>query len=226
MAYPAQFHRLVMIGDLYGDTFNTTMAIIPVTGTAPMVTQPLVDAVATKVALWFNDNLSSAAPRGCGFTDEAVLTSVKLNRIGTDGRYVDADAMESAPAGGPYVGYSASHPPAQLSLAATLRGSNPRALAGKGRMFLPTAGFLSSVGTDGRITATQAEQYAYGVRQLIIDVVSAYTTLGILNCAVGIASNTRAGAFQPVHDVSVGRTVDTIRSRRNKIPEDPYTLAI
>lgn len=224
MAYPAPFHRLVMIGDLYSDIFNVTLSIIPGTGgPLPAVTQLLADAVATNVKAWWPKMVLGTTGGGLGISQAAQLTSIKLNRIGTDGRYMDPDAIESTFT--PVAGGSTVLPPAQLSLAATLRGTAPRALAGKGRMYFPPSVICTDVTSDGRVSATNATNYARGVRELILTVKQAYDYYN-LGSAVGIASETRGGAFQVVDYITVGRTIDTIRSRRNKVPEDFVTLDI
>lgn len=226
MAYPAPFHRLVLIGTLYSDIFNTTIAMVPTGGggSLPAVTQELADAVRGEVELWFNDPLNASAPFGPGIISSAALTSIKLNRIGTDGRYMDPEAIESV-CPTPFPGLSSATPPAQLSIAATLRGSNPRALAGRGRMFLPPSSIVTTMDSTGRISSANAVSYANSVSRLCAILNDVYITEGVTAVA-GIASNTRTGAFQAVVDVTVGRTVDTIRSRRNKIPEDFVTATI
>jgi hypothetical protein len=225
MAYPAPFHRLVLIGSLYSDIFNVTLSMVPgLSGTMPAVTTELAEDVRTFVEGWFNNPLSVSAPFGCGFTDQAILTSIKLNRIGTDGHYQDPVSVE-VPTSEPFAGSSSNHPPAQLSVVATLRGAAPRALAGKGRMFLPPNHFSGAVGADGRITDANAQQYGDGVLALIYGLNDVYLTNSI-NSVVGIASKTRTGAFQSVTEVTIGKTVDTMRSRRNKIPEDFITLPV
>lgn len=220
MGYPAPFHKLVMIGDLYTDVFNVTLSMIPVGGGAlPAVTQSLVDAVGVYCADWFNNGIGTAPSTGIGIFNVAKLTSVKLNRIGTDGRYVDPETREyvlPVPVSGTNVGT----PPPQLSLAATLRGPNERARAGKGRMFFPVSVSAAGVGADGRITAVQAKNYASGVYALLTGINDVYLTAGVTAVA-GIASKTGAGAFQAMGSVSCGRVVDTIRSRRSALDEAP-----
>lgn len=225
MAYPAPFHRLVLIGTLYGDIFNTTLSFIPAGGTPiPAVTETLAEEVCTEVTAWFNDIGSSTPPGGPNLISNAILTSIKLNRIGTDGRYMDAETWE-VPTSEPIPGLNTATPPPQLTLAATLRGSNPRALAGKGRMYLPPASFVGSVGADGRVTEAQATMTAVGIVTLIQNLNDVYLSNSVVAVA-GIASKTRTGAFQSVETVTVGRTVDTIRSRRNKISEDFVSVSV
>lgn len=219
MAYPAPFHRLVMIGSLYADTFNTTLAMIPVGGgTLPEVSDDLVDAVGAVCADWWN-NLLGGGGNGLGIITNAKLTSVKLNRIGTDGKYMDAETKEHV-LGTPVSGVTSTNLPAQLSIACTLRGVNERARAGKGRMFFPPSSAMNALGNDGRLTAALALDYAKGVSFLLGALDDAYLSEGV-SAVAGISSATGAGAFQGVQQVSVGRVVDTIRSRRNKLPEDP-----
>jgi hypothetical protein len=220
MAYLFPFHRLVLIGDLYGDKFNTTLSIGNAAHSAmPAVSPALLTSVGGYVEGWF---ARTTASRGCSIISSAKLTSVKLNRIGTNGLYQDPVTMEYFPSS-PVSGGGTARPPAQLSLVATLRGDAERAHAGKGRMFIPPTDPVISMGTDGRITTSQALAHANGVKALIQDVVAAYLAAGVTG-SVGITSNIGAGAYQTVTKVSTGRVVDTMRSRRNKILEDPQEV--
>lgn len=220
MAYPAPFHRLVMLGDLYTDRFNTTLSIVPSGGgTLPAVSDDLVEAVGTFVGDWW-PRLTGATPNpGCSISSAAKLTSVKLNRIGTDGKYVDAETKEHIYSS-PIVGGYATVGIPQLTLAATLRGSNERARGGKGRMYLPPTENTVMGGIDGRISAARALDYAKGVSALLAGINDVYLTEGV-SAVAGVASKQGSGAFQTVVQVSVGRVVDTIRSRRSKLDEDP-----
>lgn len=222
MAYPAPFHRLVLIGTIYGtDIFNTTLSMIPVSGTMPAVSAGLLDDVRTVVATWFPKTVAST---GCQIISEAKLTSVKLNRIATTGRYADPETMEHVYTT-PISGGGSSRPPAQLSHVVTLRGADERALAGRGRMYIPVTDPCGSVATDGRLSAANALDQAEGVRTLVHALNDAYLAEGV-SAVAGIASKTGAGAFQAVVNFSAGRVVDTMRSRRNKFDEDPSFIAI
>jgi hypothetical protein len=75
------------------------------------------------------------------------------------------------------------------------------------------------------VTPTDATNYAIGVRQLIAGINDVMLTSSI-QAVAGVASKAGAGAFQTVVQVSVGRVVDTMRSRRNKIQEDPQTVGV
>jgi hypothetical protein len=216
MAYPAPFWRLVLIGNLYTDVFNTTLSLVPSGGAVPAVTQADADAMATAITqFWAQDT----AGGGWGITSAAALTSWKLNRIGTDGRYMDAGTIEHI-LPSPLAGDGPTGAPAQLAQAATIRGANERLKAGRGRMFFPVTTYGVSVESDGRINAAEAGVLAQNFHVFLQNLDGVLIDRSIPALA-GIASRTGAGAFQVMARVSVGRTVDTIRSRRNRIPEQP-----
>ena len=219
MAYPAPFHRIVMIGNLYADTFNTTVAMVPTGGgTLPEVSDDLVEDVGLLLQDWWNNTFGGTG-NGLGIVTAAALTSVKVNRIGTDGKYMDAETKEHI-FSSPVPGVTSNALAPQLSLAVTLRGSNERARAGKGRMYFPPSAAFIGLGSDGRVTAANALDHAKGALFLLGALDDVYSAAGV-SAVAGITSSVGAGAFQAVHHVSVGRVVDTMRSRRNKLPEDP-----
>ena len=225
MPYPAPFHRLVMIGSLYSDVFNTTVSIIPSSGTLPAVGDSFLATIAGVVSTWWPKVMSASIGGGAELSVNAKLTSIKLNRIGTDGRYMDAAAKEyvypSPIVGGDAINFDAP----QLTVAATLRGTNERARAGKGRMYFPPSTATSGAQIDGRLTVATAKNYANGVATLLIALDDAYSGASVPG-VVGITSKVGAGAFQTVTAVSVGRVIDTMRSRRNKLAEDPQYTSV
>lgn len=221
MVYPAPFHRLVMIGDLYNDRWNTTLALVPTGGggSLPAVSDELLDAVAAVCGDWFNNSLTSET--GIGISQQCTLTSIKLNRIGTDGKYVDAETKEHVYST-PVAGAVNINPAPQLTIALTLRGSNERARAGRGRMYFPPSISCAAAQNDGRITAGDALSYAKGGMFLLGAIDDAYLTEGV-GAVAGISSRQGTGAFQAVNHVSVGRVIDTMRSRRSAQLEEPVT---
>jgi len=143
---------------------------------------------------------------------QARLAWLKFNRIGVDGKYVNAftNRHDWAPtlatsSGSPY--------PPQVSLVATFETGAARGLAHRGRMFLPTP--LAAIDADGRITGGAAASAATKVAAL----------LSALNALPGygesrVYSNVRAGASRPITGVTVGRVLDTMRSRRSQLAEE------
>jgi hypothetical protein len=214
MPYASPFHRLVVIGTLYAvEDFNFSLSIVPLGGgSMSAVTQALCDDVTAHVASWFG---TSAGPVGPGISTRAAMVSAKLNRIDTDGRYMDAVAVETV-LGTPIVGAVASNQPAQVSAAITLQTAIARGRGSKGRFYLPMPSQMSSLGTDGRITVAQALQMAEACAYLIREINSEYAG----TAAVGVASNAGAGIHAAATEVRVGRVPDTIRSRRSSLAED------
>lgn len=226
MVYAGQFHRLVLMGNLYSDKFNVTLSIAPTPGpTIPAVTQALLDGLAADIASWWDNPLAVAPGNGLNMATPCILTGIKLNRIGIDGKYVDNDTMEKVLAV-PVPGGGGSQPAPQLTIASTLRGPDERGAAGKGRMFWPPSSLVvSGIGADGRLADASALQYAHGVATFIRLVNTRYATAGVPAVAV-IASRSGVGRFQVVTKVTVGKVVDTMRSRRNKQLEQPVEAAV
>ena len=220
MAYPGQFHRLVMIGTLNTDIFNMSLNMVP--SALGELFMPAVDdaslaGVAADVSTWFTKNLGAG---GVGFSHACKLTSIKLNRIGTDGHYVDPIAKEHlypAPISGPLAGDFAP----QLSLVATLGTRLERGRGSKGRIYPPPSAAIF-IGTDGRVSTANALDHANGIKALITSINTRYTLIG----RVGVASSAGTGLFEHVTRVSTGRVVDTMRSRRNKVVEDYQEVAV
>ena len=227
MVYPFRFYRMVAIGDLYDDQFNFSLGLLPTgvggLGITPVDTS-LLNAVGSAVENWFNDNVASG---GMGITAAAHLTSVKLNRIGTDGKYVDDVTQEYVLS--PYSGGSDPvYPAAQLAAVVTLGTAAERGRASKGRFYVPPVGYFGALGTDGRLTPTQAFNLATGAKNLIDDINDAIIAVRGPSepIRVGVASNIGTGTFREVTKVGVGRVPDTMRSRRDSLIEDRVEIAV
>lgn len=221
MPYPGQFHRLVMIGSLYSDTFNCTLSIVPsALGELgmPAVGDATLASVAAAVSAWWNHGTTAMSS---GTISAAKLTGIKLNRIGVDGRYVDPVTYEHTYPTPIASGVSSNEAP-QLAVAITLRTAIERGRASKGRFYLPPTVAVTALGTDGRSTVAQALAQANGAKALITSLNSIYTAIG----RVGVASDAGAGRFEHVTHVSVGRVPDTMRSRRSTQDEDYQTVTI
>lgn len=214
MAYSTSFHRLVMMGQLYDDIWNSTLSIANPAGAMSAVDETLLDDVATLVADWFED-------RGY-FTGRVILTGIKLNRINTSGHYADPDTMEHTYTT-PIYGSVGGNVAPQLTMVSTLLTNLPRGRGSKGRMFLPPQAPLLSIGNDGLVTASDALTVATRSLELVTDLNALYEPLG---ASVVVASRTGAGSMRVVNGVRVGRVPDTMRSRRNKQPEDYQEVLI
>lgn len=225
MGYPDQFHRLVIIGEAYGDTINTSLSIIPTAfgGTSEPSTA-LVAAVFNAVTAWWTDG-TGTGPR---ISVTHKMKGIKLNRIGTDGNYADAVTHEQYHDGTLPGGSYASAPPAQLATVLTLRTAVERGHASKGRMYLPPVeGFTGPLeAATGTATVINATRVATSGRNLILALHTAYAANGLGAARVGVASDIGGGTFRQVTAVSVGRVPDTMRSRRSKLLEQPVSISI
>lgn len=229
MVYPSTFHRLVVIGKIYDDTFNWTLSIIPksegLMGAEP-VSQAFCSAVAVVVGNWWRDTSPAGQPiNGSAY---AGITSVKLNRIGPNGRYAD-DVTREHVFSSEQPGNVAFSPPAQLATVVTLLSSVERGRASKGRFYLPVLQAFASTGTDGRATIAAAGTAAAASKRLIDQINDLYDALPVTDTSrmrVGIASDIGSGTFREAVKVAVGRVPDTMRSRRSSLLEDPQTAVL
>lgn len=229
MVYPSPFHRFVAIGSLYSDIFNFTLSIVPVPSTGTLDVGPVDDElladVAARVSTWF----SAATPTGAGIGPGAKLTSIKLNRIGPDGHYVDDSKEHIYPTPISPVG-TGSAMPAQSAIAVTLRTAIPRGRGSRGRFFLPVPVLAQTVqSSDGRLTIAQATAQANGAKALVDSLNVAYASWQSGDSSrgrVGVASDIAGGRFAVATSIEVGRVIDTIRSRRSKLDEDRQEVAV
>lgn len=221
MPYPGQFHRLVLFGTIFSDTWNTSLSIVPsALGEfgMPQVNQATIDAVATVVSNWFSTALSSN--NGAGVTASSKLVGIKLNRITPAGLYADPEFPMTKNYASPIAGagVSSSILAPQLTIVSTLRTAIPRGQGSRGRMYMPPQSPLGALDpVDGRITAALATSVATSTAKLASLINSQYIAIG----KVGVASNTGSGRFEHVTRITVGRVPDTMRTRRNKQREEP-----
>lgn len=163
---------------------------------------------------------------GAEISPRAVLTTVKFAWIGANGRYTKSP-VERAVGGGsgvPGGGTGTAHPPNQVACAVTLHTGADLGRV-KGRFYLPMP--MQPAGTDGRMSEPGRDLYE-SQAQTFINNINNQPGLDVLDIRVVVASQGRKnldGSVRLAHDnhlvnaVSVGRTLDTIRRRRNKVTE-------
>jgi hypothetical protein len=167
--------------------------------------------------------LSNATGTGIRISSTHRLTGFKLNRLGPDGRYVDAETHEhifTSPIPG---GFGAAPPP-QLATVLTLRTAVERGPAARGRMYLPPVdGYINPDATTGLATVLNAQRVATAGAALVDSINDTYNgTWPIFSAMhVVVASNTGAGTFRRVTRTSAGRVPDVMRSRRSALNEAP-----
>lgn len=158
---------------------------------------------------WTGQNVISSA---------CTVQTLKLNRIDTNGKYLYDYTIRHDYAT-PLTAPQTSTHPNQVSLVATLETGLTRGLAHRGRLFLPVPPM--PVGTDGRMSQANAAGAATKVAELI----TALNGVAITDDVV-VMSQVNAGASRPVTGVSVGRVLDTMRSRRTSLAEGRELAAV
>jgi hypothetical protein len=155
------------------------------------------------------------AGAGAHIANAARLTSIKVALVNPDGSWNGAQAAYERSCdvpGGINVG--ASCPAPQSALAVTLR-SNVNTPRTRGRFFLPMVALNPSV-TDGLIAEQAATEVASAVESLITNV---NNQPGFDQNGDQVIVASTFGTNSVVTSVSVGRVIDTIRSRRNALQE-------
>lgn len=211
MAYPHPFLRLVLGGRIYNsDIFTFSMSLSnggQATEPPDEVPQGIIDAAAALFT--FGGVISSGA----------ALQWIKLNQIGQDGRYTeDTTVLYDYPADVPGTAPTC-FPAPQVALCITLRTAVSRGPATRGRFYLPTP--FMAPGAQGYLTLANQQTVATEVRTFLNDVVAA-----LPGYALVVMSETGSGAMREVTTVSVGRVLDTIRSRRNAFDESYWDLPL
>lgn len=213
MTFPTETARVVVSGTIYGiEEWSFGVTLIPrdgaTGGNITSIPQSVQDATQNFVV----QSCSSAVR----------LRMIKANPLDTDGRYQSQGRTTAWEWPLPLpVGSGGNLQPAQIALAVSLRTANPRGLAGKGRFYLP--GPNAGIGSDGYVAPSAVE----GLQARAATWIAALNA-GFPTWRVGVASDVRGGAIQPVTGVTVGRVLDTVRSRRTKLLEqylEPVAIA-
>jgi hypothetical protein len=204
MVYNVPFLRLVLSGELYSyEQFSMGLNFVG-SGQADAPDEVPPDVVDACVDFW---STSSLIARG------ARLTTLKLNLIGTDGRYErDETVQYDFPSFIPGTGTSWD-PPAQIALAVSTTTSSNRGRAHAGRFFVPLPGRQNL--PDGLLGAAEAGEMATAAALWITSL-----NVALPEWDAHVMSNIGTGTARRITGVKVGRVLDTIRSRRGDFPED------
>jgi hypothetical protein len=172
---------------------------------AETVTQGECATLAGVLSTWVNASTTIG--------QQAHLSWVKYNRLNNLGKYIEAqtNVIYYEPAAEPRAVTVSTHPN-QIALVASLETGFKRGLAHIGRIYLPIP--TASVGNDGRISTTAQDSAAADVKTLIDALNNALPMNTIM-----IMSKVREGETRVVTGVSVGRVLDTMRSRRTSLKE-------
>lgn len=221
----AEEHILVTVGgSAYTERWQFGMRW---RGAAPFANTALMQATAENVALSLSGSLFDG---GSGLSVGWDIDIVKAAAIGTNGKYMPGTEAGIVDDGAIVVGSrNAGRPAPQLATVITLETGTKRGLAHYGRCYLPPLEFF--VEADGRITQARAQAIADGfaawVNGLDLAQGNPGTSLETLMVYSALnANDTRAPVGRMVTAVSVGRVIDTHRSRRESLEEDRQSAAV
>jgi hypothetical protein len=144
----------------------------------------------------------------------AKLSFVKVNAIGTDGRYIGAGTVEATYADTPGGGAAIPPHPNQVALVISLMTGFSRGPAHRGRFYMPLPVFLPAA--DGLIADSDrdfARTAAQGLRTAV-NTNSSGHVMAVMSRKAG------APGHRSVTGIEVGRALDTQRRRRRSLVED------
>lgn len=220
--YPQPFVKVVASGSLYQDTeiWSTSWSMADPDLTNDAEQPGRLDAFSQAIQDWFARPASWISPY-------AVLDTIKVNLVDTDGRYVSqGDTVEDMLETGIPGGSGGQSVPPQCTACVSLLSDRRRGPGSHGRFYPPIAGAPPQ--SDGRIQAGISQDMADSARQLILDLEDAAAPVGVGplgSLKVVNASRVGAGRFDKVTKIRVGRVLDTIQRRRNDLAEDYITVS-
>jgi hypothetical protein len=203
-------HQYVQFGGTLpgSEQWSCGLRLAPVSGVTPAQDQAFCDSIATKISDYFQRATTWILPA-------AKLTWVKVNPIDVEGHYMFPTTIQklftSTVSGGKNL---AQYTPNQIALAVTLTTDVLRGPAHQGRFYLPLPALLPT-NNDGTLDVTQVGEVKTSTNTFIADLnaISANYDVAVFSRKSGAATH------RLVQGVKVGRVLDTIRRRRNKLTE-------
>jgi len=212
------------------EQWQTGLRFAPDAGTT---TDELLDQLGViSLSDCFDDFASVIANIDPGITYPSSLSLkwCKLAVIKTDGHYAGAPAIHEGLAQGSVTG--GSPVPPQLAWAVTLGTGKSFGMAQKGRMYWPVPVAVSQtlLPATGQVASGYSEQFRDKIRTALnavegeIATIDVSVSAAVMSSSGGKANPNGVGTTNYVSEVSVGRALDTQRSRRRDIQE-AYTPA-
>lgn len=207
MPYTTEHVLLTARGDAWTQNEAWQFGIRMTTTTAP------TDALLQTIA----DDAASATSTFFSHTDVSIksttrLLELKVAHILSTGLYPPTSAPGIHTYPSPVAGGSTNVTYPQIALAVTTGTAAARGRASKGRFYLPTPTLTAA--SDGLLTETAVEAVE---AQAVIWINALNAITGVGSCAV--MSKLGDGTTNLITTVGVGRTVDTMRSRRRSLVE-------
>lgn len=219
MAVPTHFKlsfRGVFVGTPeiwnFGVKFSRTVGTGPDAGVSDISTSGVTSAITA----FMHDS-------GAPWSDKVQLTEWRAYQIGTDGRMQGLPKIVDVTTSN-IKGLSTNVYPPQVALCVTLVGA-ARGPGRFGRFYMP--GPTAAMAADMRLGVGGANAYATSAVTFLKAVSSAIDLPGTIassSCVNISPGGGSAGTLQQVDHVEVGRTLDTLRSRRNGMLEDRVAL--
>lgn len=206
MVYVQPFLRVRIEGPLGGGVERYSFGMNLVAPEATAAPTEISEDFASDVAAWFtgSSNIGNAAR----------LETLKVNLIGTNGKYVSPSTVRYDWTSPLPVPSAASNFPFQIAVAVTFATSIGRGRASKGRMYLPVPAGSVEAPANG-IPDAYVSSYLVGARALA-DILEEHCP----GWSHGVVSNIGAGSQAIVTEYRCGRIYDTIRSRRESLSEE------
>ena len=221
MPYPFSFTSLTLNGTLAdgNEIFSAGLHLASVVNMVPdaewnSLYTPISESIATRCEAFFSA-VATCVPTG------ASLTSIKLARIGTDGKYLGEPIEVPTTASG---GVNSSYAP-QNAIVNTLVSDKFKDPGKYNRFYLPFAN--RDPLEEYQLTSLHQNEYAAELADFVGDLnVILADGLTPYYEAVSVVSASGAGNFAPAVEVRIGRVIDTQRRRRNKLPESYVSVAV
>jgi hypothetical protein len=143
----------------------------------------------------------------------ALLSEVKVNAVGTDGKYIADTTTQALYSDVPGAASAAGTPANQIALAVSMTTGYSRGAAHRGRFFLPLPVF--TVGTDGRIPSANVAllRAQTDVMRAAVNSINANWKMAVFSRKAG------APAHRLITGTQVGLVLDTQRRRRASLLE-------
>lgn len=207
------------------EQWQTGLKFAPGVGTDPATMQSrLLDISITDILAACTKLIGTGYGVSMNWSNVVTIDWAKLAVLKTDGHYQGAPSMAEQTGKTGSAGSFAFAP--QLAAVVSLWSGDTFGRGNRGRSYLPVPyTYLSSIAvTDPRATTAAANLLRDKFKLFLADVAGEVdgVTLGTFPA---IMSSLGSGVTKHISKVAVGRVIDTMRSRRTSLPEDPQWVS-